>query len=74
MGSGYLCHLIFTLFKFTLKNFLFLEMMSDTMVSQNIFLIFNIPMSYGVMGLLCWWLSQYNKISYLYHKRLWSGI
>ena len=72
MGNGYLCNLIFTFFKFTLKKFLFLKMMSDTMVSvsQSIFLIFNISVSYRVMGLLCWWLSQYDKISYLYHKKL----
>ena len=32
MGTGYLCHLTFTLSKFTLKSFLFLEMVFDTMV------------------------------------------
>ena len=41
MGSGYLCNLIFTLSKFTLKNFIFFEMMSDTMVSPSIFLFIN---------------------------------
>ena len=30
MDSGYLCNLTFILSKFTLKNFLFLEMMSIT--------------------------------------------
>ena len=38
MGNRYLCHLTFTLFKFTIKNFLVLEMVSDTMVSPSIFL------------------------------------
>ena len=38
MDSGYLCYLTFTHFKFILKNFMFLEIMSDTMVSPNIFL------------------------------------
>ena len=38
MGNGYLCHLTFTLFKFTLKNFIFLEILPDTMVSPSIFL------------------------------------
>ena len=37
MGSEYLCHLTFTLSKFTLKNFIFLEIVSDTMVSPSIF-------------------------------------
>ena len=37
MGSEYLCHLTFILSKFTLKNFIFLEMVSDTMVSPSIF-------------------------------------
>ena len=36
--SGYLCHLTFTLSKFTFKNFLFLKIVSNTMVSPNIFL------------------------------------
>ena len=40
MGSEYLCHLTFILFKFTLKNFIFFEMVSATMVSLSIFLIF----------------------------------
>ena len=40
MGSWYLCHLTFTFFKFIIKNFLFLEIVSATMVSPNIFLIF----------------------------------
>ena len=35
--SWYLSHLTFTLSKFTLKNFIFLEMVSDTMVSPSIF-------------------------------------
>ena len=35
MDNGYLCHLIFTLSKFTIKNFLFFEM-----VSPNIFPFF----------------------------------
>ena len=42
MGSRYLCHLTFKLSKFTLKNFLFLEIVFDTMVSPNIFLYNNI--------------------------------
>ena len=37
MGNEYLCHLTFTLSKFTFKNLLFLEMMSDATVSPNIF-------------------------------------
>ena len=37
MDNEYLYHLTFTFFKFTLKNFIFLEMMSDTMVSSSIF-------------------------------------
>ena len=41
MGNGYLSHFTFTLFKFTLKNFIFLEMVSDTMVSPSIFLFLN---------------------------------
>ena len=36
MGNGYLCNLIFTLSKFTLKNFIFFEM-----VSPSIFLFIN---------------------------------
>ena len=39
--NGYLCHLIFTLSKFTLKNFLIFEMVSTTKVSPSIFLILN---------------------------------
>ena len=35
--SGYLSHLTFTLSKFTLKNFIFLEIVSDSMVSPSIF-------------------------------------
>ena len=35
MGSKYLYHLIFTLFKFTLKNFLFLKMISEIMMSPT---------------------------------------
>ena len=35
IGNKYLCHLIFTLSKFTFKNFLFLEIVSDTIVSSN---------------------------------------
>ena len=35
MDNGYLNRLTFTLFKFTLKNFLFLKMVSDSMVSQH---------------------------------------
>ena len=38
VGSGYLCHLTFTLSKFILKNFLFLKMGSYTMVLLSIFL------------------------------------
>ena len=38
MDSEYLCHLTFTLSKFILKNFIFLEMLSDTIVSPSIFL------------------------------------
>ena len=38
MDNGYLCHLIFALSKFILKNFIFLEIISNIMVSQNIFL------------------------------------
>ena len=38
MDNGYLCHLIFIFFKFILTNFIFLEMVLDIMVSQNIFL------------------------------------
>ena len=37
MGSGYLCHLTFIFSKFTLKNFIFFEIVSDTMVSLSIF-------------------------------------
>ena len=37
MGNEYLCHLTFTLYKFTLKNFIFFEMVSDTMMSTSIF-------------------------------------
>ena len=40
MDDEYLCHLTFTLSKFILKNILFLEIVSDTMVSPSIFLIF----------------------------------
>ena len=40
VGSGYLYHLTFTFSKFTLKNFLFFEMMSNTMVSPSIFHLF----------------------------------
>ena len=48
MGNGYLCHLTF-IFKFILKNFLFLEIAYDTMVSPSIFLFLdNKPInSYG---------------------------
>ena len=38
MDSEYLYHLIFTLFKFIFKNFLFLEIVFDTMMLMNIFL------------------------------------
>ena len=38
VGNEYLCHLTFTIFKFTLKNFIFLEMMY-IMVSLNIFFL-----------------------------------
>ena len=37
MDSGYLCHFTLTLSKFTLKPFLFLEIVSNTMVSPSIF-------------------------------------
>ena len=37
MNSGYLCHLNFTLSKFTFKNFLFLKIVSNTMMSPSIF-------------------------------------
>ena len=40
MDNGYLCHLTFILFKFTLKNFIFLEMVSDTIVSPRFFHIY----------------------------------
>ena len=33
MGNRYLCHLIFTLSKFTFKNFIFFKIVSDTIVS-----------------------------------------
>ena len=35
VGSEYLCHLIFIFSKFSLKKFIFLEMVSDTMVSPS---------------------------------------
>ena len=38
IGNGYLCHLISTLFKFILKNFIFLEMVSITIVLPSIFI------------------------------------
>ena len=41
MGNEYLCHLIFTFFKFILKNFIFLKIVYDTMMSPNIFLLIN---------------------------------
>ena len=41
MGSRYLYHLTFTLFNFILKNFMFFEMVSDTMMSPIIFLLHN---------------------------------
>ena len=37
MSSEYLYHLTFTLFKFTFKNFIFLEMVSDIVMSSSIF-------------------------------------
>ena len=40
MGSVYLCHLTFKLSKFILKNFLFLEIVFDTVVPPNIFHIY----------------------------------
>ena len=40
VGSEYLCHLTFTLFKFILKNFIILEMMFIPMVSSNVFHFF----------------------------------
>ena len=39
MGNKYLYHLTFTISKFTLKNFILFEIVSDTIVSPNIFLI-----------------------------------
>ena len=41
MGNEYLCHLIFTFFKFILKNFIFLKIVYGTMMSPNIFLLVN---------------------------------
>ena len=38
IGSVYLCHLTSTLFKFILKNFIFLEIVSATIVLPNIFI------------------------------------
>ena len=43
VGSGYLCHLTFILSKFSLKNFIFFEIVSDIMVSSNIFLCLKLP-------------------------------
>ena len=40
MDNEYLYHLTFTLFKFTLKSFIFLKIIFDTVVSQNIFFFF----------------------------------
>ena len=39
MGNRYLYHLTFTFSKFSLKNFIFLEIVSDSMMSSSIFLI-----------------------------------
>ena len=41
MSSEYLYHLTFILFKFTFKNFIFFEIMFDTIVSLSIFQIKN---------------------------------
>ena len=38
IGSRYLCHLTSILFQFILKNFLFLDMVSTTIVLPNIFM------------------------------------
>ena len=40
MNNEYLYHLIFTLFKFTLQNFIFLKIIFDTVVSQDIFFFY----------------------------------
>ena len=40
MDNEYLYHLTFTLFKFTLKNFIFLKIIFDNMASQNIFFFY----------------------------------
>ena len=40
MDSDCLCHLTFILSKFTLKNILILVIVSDTMMSSNIFHIY----------------------------------
>ena len=41
MSSEYLYYLTFILFKFTFKNFIFFEMMFDTILSPIIFQIKN---------------------------------
>ena len=38
MGNKYLYHLTFRFFKFSIKNFIFLEIMIDITVSSSIFL------------------------------------
>ena len=40
MDNEYLYHLTFTLLKFTFKIFIFLKIIFDTVVSQNIFFFF----------------------------------
>ena len=63
MGSEYLCHLTFTLSKFTLKKFLFLEMVSDTMMSPSIFLYYETP-SWVFEDFLCFFFHCRNLACY----------
>ena len=56
VGGRYLCHLTFILSKFTLKNFIFLEMVYDTIVSPNIFKFF------FIFGICCDSCNNDNKI------------
>ena len=49
VGCRYLCHLTFMLSKFTLKNFIFLEMVYDIMVSPNILFYFFVYLAFIVI-------------------------
>ena len=54
MCNKYLCHLTFIFIKFIFKNFIFLEMMPNIMVSPNIFLNFYIK----YMNSLQWYFKK----------------